>query len=220
MFTFFRPRRALEFNIGFDIKPFEAEVSVETMAVIKRFHHKIKKTIERYSYDLTRRAERDFSNNPKKIRHSCVELCVLYYHSFMNEFEKNNISPAIVKMYFAPVFSNFISLNPTLEELGYRDLHDFFKVKEMYFRRIHDAHSRVALSHYFLHSLLKFPLMQPDEYAKLPPYFDFGDYRQHYYFFLNLSAKIKHDAVDMMQKLHAAQPVHYLQHSTTLGHSY
>ncbi|HPS84123.1 MAG TPA: hypothetical protein PLA88_07395 [Bacteroidales bacterium] len=212
MFRLFRNNR-FEFDVIIDSRPFESDLSLTQIGIIKKFHRKQKRTIEKYAHEAAKKCKQDFRDNVKKIRTSCLELCVLYHHFFTNEFEKIKAETAVSRLYFSTIYHNFSDLEEQLHELEYADMADFIRVKKNYYREVHDRGSRLELSHYYYHTFAKFPLMQPENYKNLPPFFDYIDSWLNYIFFLDFTARIRMEAEEMSKAMAALRPAHVFSHA-------
>ena len=84
MFRLFKKNNRFEFDVNIDSKPFESDLSLSQIGIIKKFHRKQKRTIEKYASEVAKKCKHDFRDNAKKIKTSCLELSVLYHHFFTN----------------------------------------------------------------------------------------------------------------------------------------
>lgn len=213
MFRLFSKKKNFVFDINIDTKPFVNDLSPGQLNIVKKFHKRQKKTIEFYAREIAVKCKRDFKSNPAKTRTSCLELCVLYHYFFGNEFEKIKADAAVSRLFFATIYHNFSDLNSKLLDLEYEGLSDFIHVKEKYYKEVHDMGSRLELSHYYYHTYARYPLMRPENYKTLPPYFDYVDSFFSYMFFLDITARIRTEAEEMSKALAVAGTVHSYSHA-------
>ncbi len=213
MLRLFKKNIRFEFDVNIDTRPFGSDLSLAQISIIKKYHRKQKRTIEKYASEVANKCKHDFRDNIKKIKTSCLELCVLYHHFFTNEFEKIKADAAVSRLYFSTIYHNFSDLEERLHELDYANMADFIRVKKNYYKEVHDRGSRLELSHYYYHAFAKFPLMQPENYKTLPPFFDYIDSWLNYIFFLDFTARIRMEAEEMSKAMAVLRPAHVFSHA-------
>ncbi|HPF01262.1 MAG TPA: hypothetical protein PKY63_11385 [Bacteroidales bacterium] len=213
MLRLFKKNIRFEFDVNIDTRPFGSDLSLAQISIIKKYHRKQKRTIEKYASEVANKCKHDFRDNIKKIKTSCLELCVLYHHFFTNEFEKIKADAAVSRLYFSTIYHNFSDLEERLHELDYANMADFIRVKKNYYKEVHDRGSRLELSHYYYHTFAKFPLMQPENYKTLPPFFDYIDSWLNYIFFLDFTARIRMEAEEMSKAMAVLRPAHVFSHA-------
>ena len=213
MLRLFKKNIRFEFNVNIDTRPFGSDLSLAQISIIKKYHRKQKRTIEKYASEVANKCKHDFRDNIKKIKTSCLELCVLYHHFFSNEFDKIKADAAVSRLYFSTIYHNFSDLEERLHELDYANMADFIRVKKNYYKEVHDRGSRLELSHYYYHTFAKFPLMQPENYKTLPPFFDYIDSWLNYIFFLDFTARIRMEAEEMSKAMAVLRPAHVFSHA-------
>lgn len=213
MLRLFKKNIRFEFDVNIDTRPFGSDLSLAQISIIKKYHRKQKRTIEKYASEVANKCKHDFRDNIKKIKTSCLELCVLYHHFFSNEFEKIKADAAVSRLYFSTIYHNFSDLEERLHELDYANMADFIRVKKNYYKEVHDRGSRLELSHYYYHTFANFPLMQPENYKTLPPFFDYIDSWLNYIFFLDFTARIRMEAEEMSKAMAVLRPAHVFSHA-------
>lgn len=213
MFQLFRKSIGFVFDINIDSKPFEPDLTLTQIGIIKKFHRKQKHTFEKFADEVQKKCKKDFRDNLKKVKISCLELSVLYHYFFQNEFEKIKDSAALSRFYFSTIYHNFSEFEEKLKELEYAGMADFIRVKKNYYKEVHESGSRLELSHYYYHTFARYPLMQPENYKTLPPFFDYIDSWLNYVFFLDTTACIRTEAEEMSKALLALRPVTVLSHA-------
>ncbi|HPB01874.1 MAG TPA: hypothetical protein PLZ67_02890 [Bacteroidales bacterium] len=213
MLRLFKKNIRFEFDVNIDTRPFGSDLSLAQISIIKKYHRKQKRTIEKYASEVANKCKHDFRDNIKKIKTSCLELCVLYHHFFSNEFDKIKADAAVSRLYFSTIYHNFSDLEERLHELDYANMADFIRVKKNYYKEVHDRGSRLELSHYYYHTFAKFPLMQPENYKNLPPFFDYIDSWLNYIFFLDFTARIRMEAEEMSKAMAVLRPAHVFSHA-------
>lgn len=213
MFHLFSRKKRFVFDINIDTRPFEPDLTPAQLSIIKKFHRKQKWTFEKYAYDLSKNCKTDFRSNMAKIKTSCLELSVLYHHFFSNEFDKIKVDAAVSRLYFLTLYNNFRDLEEKLRELEYSNMTEFIQIKKNYYNEIHDRGSRLELSHYYYHTFARYPLMQPENYKTLPPYFDYIDSWNSYIFFLDTTARIRKEAEEMSMALSAVRTNQVFTHA-------
>ncbi|MDX9932511.1 MAG: hypothetical protein RB294_08000 [Bacteroidales bacterium] len=213
MLRLFKKNIRFEFDVNIDTRPFGSDLSLAQISIIKKYHRKQKRTIEKYASEVANKCKHDFRDNIKKIKTSCLELCVLYHHFFSNEFDKIKADAAVSRLYFSTIYHNFSDLEERLHELDYANMADFIRVKKNYYKEVHDRGSRLELSHYYYHTFAKFPLMQPENYKTLPPFFDYIDSWLNYIFFLDFTARIRMEAEEMSKAMAVLRPAHVFSHA-------
>ncbi|HBG71988.1 MAG: hypothetical protein A2W93_05390 [Bacteroidetes bacterium GWF2_43_63] len=213
MFQLFRKSNGFVFDINIDSKPFESDLTLAQIGIIKKFHRKQKRTFEKYANEVQKKCKKDFRDNLKKVKTSCLELSVLYHYFFQNEFEKMKGDAAVTRYYFSTIYHNFSEFEETLKDLEYANMADFIRIKKNYYKEVHDRGSRLELSHYYYHTFAKFPLMQPENYKTLPPFFDYIDSWLNYIYFLDVTARIRIEAEEMSKALLALRPATVFSHA-------